>query len=193
MQKIVIPCVILAGGKSSRLGKDKTQIPLGEYSLSQWVFMRLNKICENVYISTKKHDKFNFEAQFLVEKDPIYAPIVGMINAFNTLKSENILFVSVDTPFITSKTLHSIASSNKSIAYAQSTDRVHYLLSKWHINTLDELVWGYKSKDFALHRVVKSHSNEAILATDEECFNINTMEDYAHALKFFENLGENDG
>ena len=171
MQKIAIPCVILAGGKSSRLGKDKTQIPLGGYSLSQWVFMRLREISDDVYISTKQRDKFCFDAPFLVEKDPIYAPIVGMINAFNTLKAQELLF-----------------TSSAAIAYAKSTDKAHYLISKWHISLLDALLWAYKSKMYALHRIIESHPSEGITATDEECFNINTMTDYTQALRVLETL-----
>ena len=188
MQKIAIPCVILAGGRSSRLGKDKTQIPLGGYSLSQWVFMRLREISDDVYISTKQRDKFCFDAPFLVEKDPIYAPIVGMINAFNTLKAQELLFISVDTPFITAHTLHKIATSSAAIAYAKSTDKAHYLISKWHISLLDALLWAYKSKMYALHRIIESHPSEGITATDEECFNINTMTDYTQALRVLETL-----
>lgn len=182
MAKIMIPCVILAGGKSSRLGKDKTQIPLGKSSLSELVFTYLQEICGQVYISAKERDKFGFEAAFLIERDPIYAPIVGMINAFKTLKSKEILFVSVDTPFITHKTLRALADSKAPIAYAQSTDKAHYLISKWQDCMLDALLWAYKSKMYALHRIIESHAHEGISASDEECFNINTMTDYAQAL-----------
>lgn len=185
MGKIAIPCVILAGGKSSRLGKDKTQIPLGGYSLSEWAFRRLSQMCENVYISTKVRDKFTFEAPFLIEKDPVYAPIVGMINAFNELDCEALLFVSVDTPFVSERTLRHLTASSAPIAYATSTDKAHYLLSKWHHSLFDSLLWAYKSKIYALHRIIESHSSEAISASDEECFNINTMSDYEKALQLF--------
>ncbi len=188
MQKIMIPCVILAGGKSSRLGEDKTQVAFGEENLSQWVFTRLSKICEKVYISTKDKKKFTFDAPFLIERSRIYAPIIGMINAFEKLKAQEILFVSVDTPFVRGETLRQLVDSNAPITYAQSEDKAHYLISKWHKSMLDALIWAYKSKSYALHRIIESHPHQSVLATEKECFNINTMDDYYNALKLYENM-----
>lgn len=190
-QKIKIPCVILAGGKSSRLGVDKTQIDFGGESLSKWVFTRLSHICENVYISAKKSDKWTFQAPFLIEKSRVFAPLIGMINAFEMLKAQEILFVSVDTPFVSKQTLWHIAHSNAPIAYAQST-KAHYLIAKWHICLLDALLAARKSKLYALRYIVESHPHISIPATEEECLNINTQEHYAEALKLLA-LGASNG
>lgn len=184
MQKIMIPCVILAGGRSSRLGEDKTQVAFGEENLSQWVFTRLSKICEKVYISTKDRKKFTFDAPFLVERSRIYAPIIGMINAFEKLKTQEILFISVDTPFVRGETLRQLVDSDAPITYAQSEDKAHYLISKWHISLLDTLVWARKSKIYTIYQIIQSHQHTSVSASNEECFNINTQEDYARALEF---------
>lgn len=184
--KITTPCVILAGGKSSRLGTDKTQIDFRGTPLSQWVHTRLSEVFSSLYVSIKHRDKFSFDAQFLIESSPIYAPIVGMINAFESLDSEEIIFFSVDTPFVLPQTLRAIAHSKAQISYAQSTDKAHYLISKWHRSSLESLLWAYRSKNYALYRIIESHSHEGICASDEECFNINTMEDYHKALAFYE-------
>jgi len=40
-----IPCVILCGGKSSRMGEDKALLPFGEYStLVQYQYERLQSV-----------------------------------------------------------------------------------------------------------------------------------------------------
>lgn len=191
MEKIKIPCVILAGGKSSRLGEDKTQISFGAQTLSQWVFDRLEGMFDTLYISTKQKAKFDFEAPFLVEKSSIYTPLAGMINAFNNLDSQEIMFVSVDSPFITHQTLTHIASAESEIVYAQSSNQAHYLISKWHKSVLDALIWAFKSKNYSLHRIIESHHHKAICASDTECFNINTMENYRDALALYDSLYAN--
>lgn len=182
MQKITTPCVILAGGKSSRLGQDKTQIYFGGYPLSQWLLRRFESMCENLYVSAKERDKFSFEAQFLIESSPIYAPLVGMINAFKHLDSKEIIFISVDTPFVSQDTLLALDSRTCPIVYAQSELKAHYLISKWQDSTLDSLLRAYKSKDYALHRIVKSHLHEIVPISEEEGLNINTMQEYEKAL-----------
>lgn len=186
MTKITIPCVLLAGGKSSRLGRDKTQISFGNQTLSEWVYKRLSHECETIYISTKEREKFHFDAPFLIESSRIHAPIVGMIHAFEILKVPEIIFLSIDTPFVTRATLEQIAQGKKPITYAQSTDRAHYLISKWKDSMLTALTWAFKSKDYALQRIIESHPHESVLASDSECLNINTMEDYLSALKHIE-------
>lgn len=193
MQKITTPCAILAGGKSSRLGQDKTQIHFGGYPLSQWLVMRFENMCENLYVSAKQRDKFNFHAEFLIEKSPIYAPLVGMINAFTLLDSKEIIFLSVDTPFISQETLLALDSKDSPIVYAQSEFKAHYLISKWQRSTLDSLLWAYKSKSYALHRIVESHLHEIVPISEEEGLNINTMQDYENALLRLDKLNELKG
>ena len=188
MDKIPIPCVILAGGKSSRMGQDKTQLAFGDTSLSQWVLKHLSPYFEHIYISTKNQNKFAFEASFLIESCPIYAPIIGIHNAFKILKeASEIMFVSVDTPFVTPQTLQKITQSHANVVYAQTNDRAHYLISKWQRLLFDALCWAIDSKDYTLHRIIVAHTHQGIKASDEECLNLNTIQDYHYALHLLAN------
>lgn len=55
-----IPCVILCGGKSSRMGEDKALLPFASSnSLTQYQYDRLESYFKNIYISSKI-DKFSF-------------------------------------------------------------------------------------------------------------------------------------
>lgn len=189
MDKIHIPCVILAGGKSSRMGEDKTQMNLGGISLTQWTLRHLSSIFEQVYISAKTQDKFAFDASFLIESESVFAPMVGIYNAFISLKdAQEICFVSVDTPFVTSQTFHAIAQTQADIVYAQTLHKAHYLISKWHSTMLSALEWALDSQDYALHRIVATHTHQGIQASEEECLNINTKHDYLLALQHHQML-----
>ena len=67
MQKFQIPCVLLCGGKSSRMGADKCFLKFRGQSLVKWQFERLCELFENVFISCK-NDKFGgeFEEKMLI-------------------------------------------------------------------------------------------------------------------------------
>ena len=67
MQKFQIPCVLLCGGKSSRMGADKCFLKFRGQSLVKWQFERLCALFENVFISCK-NDKFGgeFEEKMLI-------------------------------------------------------------------------------------------------------------------------------
>jgi len=97
------PCVIFAGGKSSRMGEDKTLLPFaGKPSLTQFQYERLQKLFQNVYISCKDANKFDFAANFIEDIDTkdIYAPTTGFVTIFNHLHVNEIFVLSVDTPFV---------------------------------------------------------------------------------------------
>jgi len=62
--------IIFAGGKSSRMGRDKALLPFGEYStLCEYQYQRLAKIFETVHISTKEA-KFDFDAPLIYDLYP---------------------------------------------------------------------------------------------------------------------------
>ena len=93
---IDIPCVIFAGGKSSRMGEDKALLPFGDFpTLTQFQLNKLQKIFNNVYISCKDSSKFDFlkeneDAKFIedVKTEDTFAPTTGFIAIFEKLKNK---------------------------------------------------------------------------------------------------------
>ncbi|EIB5295231.1 TPA: NTP transferase domain-containing protein, partial [Campylobacter jejuni] len=57
MQLNELNCVILCGGKSSRMGQDKSKLILKNQNLTQFQVEKFSKIFKNVYVSAKE-DKF---------------------------------------------------------------------------------------------------------------------------------------
>lgn len=106
------PCVIFAGGKSSRMGEDKALLPFaGKPTLLQYQYERLQKIFKNVYISCKDPKKFDFAANFIEDintKEEIYAPTIGFVSIFNLLHVNEIFVLSVDTPFVGEEEINKI-------------------------------------------------------------------------------------
>ena len=111
---ITTPCVIFAGGKSSRMGEDKALLPFGDKpTLIEFQYERLKKIFQTVYISGKDAKKFHFlkedeKENFIedIKTQNIYAPTTGFISVFDALhvrfssRIKEIFVLSVDTPFI---------------------------------------------------------------------------------------------
>jgi len=97
-----ITCVIFAGGKRLRMGRDKSLLSFGGFSsLAAYQYHRLSKLFTDVYISAKEN-KFDFDAAIIEDSpsDNLYAPTAGFEAMFKELEDERIFVLSVDTPFI---------------------------------------------------------------------------------------------
>ena len=92
--------VLFAGGKSSRMGRDKSLLPFGGYdTLCEYQFQRLKKLFSKVYVSTKEQ-KFGFEAPLIFDRYPQSSPLVGLLSVFETISEDACFILSVDAPFV---------------------------------------------------------------------------------------------
>ena len=96
--------VILAGGKSSRMGEDKALMPFGRYNtMTEYQYRRLEKIFKNVYISAKE-DKFDFNANIILDKYQESSPMVAIASILEEL-NEDFFLISVDIPMLSEATI----------------------------------------------------------------------------------------
>lgn len=182
-----IPCVILAGGKSSRMGKQKALLPFEGANLLSYTYKKMCKIFQDVFISCREDVAIGFEKVALVDKDEIFSPLVGIKNTFLALQSQKVFFLSVDTPFVKEKTIRKICEieGEYDLIYPKSGDRCHYLVGVWNRNIFEILntalsLKQYKLRDFA----DKIHTYELECKDEREFYNLNTLQDYQNALKY---------
>ncbi|MGL2585054.1 molybdenum cofactor guanylyltransferase MobA [Helicobacter pylori] len=185
-----IPCVLLAGGKSSRftinnIPINKALMPLKSYpSLLEYQYLRLLKLFKQVIISAKKSYELN--APYLLEKESgLFSPLFGIHNAFLTLQTPYIFFIPIDTPLVSFESIKALCQiQNFSVVYAKSPTKEHYLISLWHKSTLNALSYALKTQNYRLSDLIKNTSSTAIHFNQEEEFlNLNTLKDYELAVQ----------
>lgn len=185
MQKIDIPCVIFAGGKSSRMGKDKATLFFKNQTLIEYQYKRLKKIFQKVYISTK-YKKFDFEAPLIVDNSEIFAPIVAFENIFK--KFDTFFAISVDTPFIDEEIIKKLIDSyqkNKNAhAVIAKTDFEHPLIGIYQNSIFENIKKEIENKNFKLRYILKISNTVFVEFKDsKKFFNINYPDDYKIAIK----------
>ncbi len=185
-----IPCVVLAGGKSSRfiingVQINKALVPFESYpSLLEYQYSHLLKLFKKVIISAKKSHELN--APYLLEKESgLFSPLFGIHDAFLTLQTPYIFFIPIDTPLVSFESIKTLCGiQNFSVIYAKSPTKEHYLISLWHKSVLNALNYALKTQNYRLSDLIKNASSTAIHFNQEEEFlNLNTLKDYELAVQ----------
>lgn len=186
-----IPCVIFAGGKSSRMGEDKALLPFGGFdTITQFQLDKLSKVFQNVYISCKDKNKFHFEANFIedIKIDNLYAPTAGFITAFETLACGKFFAISVDTPFITESVITKIIEADKLNPHAEAIIAktacgIHPICGIYRDTLKDKFSHMLKNNEHKLRYLLKNSNTIFVEFEDEEpFFNINHPDEYQNAL-----------
>ena len=191
-----IPCVIFAGGKSSRMEKDKSLLPFGSYpTLTQYQHARLSKIFSRVYISCKNSNKFGFDANYIEDKrftPEIFAPTVGFLSIFETLQDERVFILSVDSPFVTRNEIAKLFHADKAhndATIAKTQDGIQPLCGIYHRSMLPKLQHMIHTNEHKLSKTL--HNAKTTFVSFEEnrpFFNLNYPQEYQEACKLFNSL-----
>jgi len=183
-----LSAVILAGGKSSRMGQDKALLPFGGYnSLAEYQYQKLKKIFNSVYISTKDN-KFDFDAKLIYDKYQDSSPLVAIVSIFEELNCDAFLLLSVDIPFVDLKDIEKLIQS-----YNQNSDYDVYVIKSGNgieptaaIYSKTILKNAKKMLDANNHKLTELilQNNYKLIKCDnkENFININTKNDYLKSL-----------
>ncbi|MFT7860930.1 MAG: molybdenum cofactor guanylyltransferase MobA [Sulfurimonas sp.] len=184
-----IPCVIFAGGKSSRMGGDKALLPFANHdTLTQYQYTRLSQFFSDLYISCKTKEKFHFQANFIEDRNQeLFAPTTAFISIFQTLKVERFFALSVDTPFIDQKIIKTLIDQDDDsydATVAIVNDKVQPLCGIYHRSLLEKFLEMEKNDIHKLGFLLKNSNVKFLHFYDQEKFlNLNNKEEYKKALK----------
>jgi len=179
--------IIFAGGKSSRMGRDKALLPFGEYStLCEYQYQRLAKIFETVHISTKEA-KFDFDAPLIYDLYPQSSPLVGLISIFETIESDECFILSVDAPFVDEQVIKRLyKQSEESLAdaiIAQSPGGNQPLCGIYRRSILPYAKEFIAQENHKLNALLRRADTTFVLFEDEAPFdNLNHPHEYEKAL-----------
>ena len=182
-----ITCVILSGGKSSRMGEDKSLLPFSSSkTLIEYQYNRLKPYFKNIYISSKTN-KFDFieeKCLILDENKDVFSPILALDTIFDKFKNQKIFIITVDTPFVTIESISKLIeeSENYDICIAQ-TEKTHNLcgvfssnisltIKNMIINDIHKINYLIKNNKY---NIIKFHKNS-------EFMNLNNKDEYLESL-----------
>lgn len=120
--------LVLSGGKSSRMGKDKGLIPYHGVPQREYLYHLLNKVCERTFISLRKdqQDTLPSDMEIVLDEDNFKGPYNGLLSAHSRFPEVAWLVLACDLPLMDLQSLqHLITSRNTNsvaTAFAQKSN-----------------------------------------------------------------------
>jgi molybdenum cofactor guanylyltransferase len=100
--------LILAGGASQRMRRDKAALEYHGRTQLEWAFELVSPLCAETYVSVReaqRHDPVRNRFPLVVDKEVGEGPIAGIYSAMTTHPQAAWLIIACDLPFLTPQTL----------------------------------------------------------------------------------------
>ncbi len=148
--------VVLAGGKSERFGKDKSEIKLGSKTLLIHTLDKIkSKFNKIIIVSNNKRVK-----DYVVIKDCIegqLGPLVGVLSAMKWIKKNNysykwVMTFPCDTPFfdisIIDKFIEATKLNDSPLYFVKSEEKRHNIFGLWSLKIMETLEADILKNDY---------------------------------------------
>ena len=183
--------LVLAGGKSRRMGTDKDLIKWNGREQRYYVADMLNKFCEEVYISCRPEQTKDVDAAYKTLPDTFLnmGPFGAILSALRSQRDKAWLVVACDLPLLDEKSLGFLIENRNpekvATTYESPFDGLaEPLITIWEPKSYLVLL-NSLGKDITCPRKVLMNSDPLILKSSNPnaLMNVNTPEDAAKARK----------
>ncbi len=200
------PALILAGGRSSRMGTDKLLLPFGNKTLLSHIAERLapqvSSVAVNAAASLPLPPDFRQVPDTLPNQP---GPLAGVLAGLQDLadhqaRATHLLTVPSDAPFFPTNVaarLQAAASAGDMIAVASSGGRIHTVFGLWPVSIAQDLAhWLSLPNNRRLSDFLARHPSVAVdwplieteIGSLDPFMNLNTPADMDAARRFLQAL-----
>jgi molybdopterin-guanine dinucleotide biosynthesis protein A len=115
MTRMTLTAILLAGGESRRMGRDKTSIEIDGEPLWQRQLRILRDLKpESVFISARTTpDWLPVEIEALLDDSPSRGPLSGLLKALAAMSTTHLIALAVDMPFMTAEELNRLCGLSR--------------------------------------------------------------------------------
>lgn len=187
-----ISVVILAGGKSTRMGEDKAFIKLAERALIEYVLAVVRTLSDDIIIVTNNPEKYEpFGSRTVHDLLPRNCSLVGLYSGLRVAIHRHTLVVACDMPFLSAALINYMVNQLDHYdavipAYKGYYEALHAIYSQTCIPVIEtHLARGNcKITDFFRHIRARYIDDGEVAQLDPEhwsFFNVNNPDDLARA------------
>jgi molybdopterin-guanine dinucleotide biosynthesis protein A len=113
---MTISAVLLAGGESTRMGRDKATLQWRGRQMWEWQIEKLRALYpEKIFVSARSELPWcPADAELILDTPPSRGPLSGLAAALASIESDHLLALAVDMSFMTSEHLRLLCDLAKS-------------------------------------------------------------------------------
>lgn len=182
MRDVDITGVILAGGRSSRMGQDKGLILIKGIPLFEHIAVRLAPQVSKIIVNTNQHPELYGQKYPIITDltQNFCGPLAGMLAALKNSDTDWVVFAPCDVPNLPDDLVYKLWQEKETsqATFVDDGNRVHptlCLLNRSLITSLEEYLASGNRK---LMLFLEQQNAKAVLFEDPQRFiNLNTPED----------------
>lgn len=189
--------IVVCGGESSRMGKDKSMVTYHQKPQYEHVGDLLENCCGKVVLSCNTRQLAHLETQYEKLPDlPEYAnngPIAALLTAFKTFPGKHFLFIGCDYPLLLMEDIYSFLTSigkNNIAAAFYNADGKYEPLLAWYSCQLGEILDNhYRITDLSLQSLLRKVNAQKFFPKSENVMkSVDTMEDFEEMQAFINRI-----
>lgn len=180
--------VVLCGGRSCRMGRDKAILPHpGGGTWMQHATDRLVPICASVIVSGTSTARHTLET--VQDRVPFRGPAGGIASALHYAARHSFdacLITPIDMPSLETADLRRLvqrwtaSTPGRAHPTIARSDRIEPLVGIYPVSLGQSMTTLAESADRSLSRWLESRSHVTVTLSKESCRNVNTLEDLSH-------------
>lgn len=183
--KSILNGLVLAGGKSTRMGEDKGMVHWHGKEQRYYVADLLAGFCKEVFISCRKEQATTIDKKFKVIKDEVEdrGPLGAIISAFHKNKNSAWLVVACDLPLIDEKTIQYLIQNRDEDVVATTFESPddglpEPLITIWQPAALPLLKVALSERKYSPQKILMKAKIKLLSAPDRSALmNVNTPEE----------------
>lgn len=189
--------IILAGGKSSRMGAEKGLQELCGKPLIHYAIKALSGLCNTIIISSSSEAYKSLGYKVVADEFPGIGPMGGIYSTLKQSETEANLVLSCDLPFVPTELMSYILENSKGCKVAvpwMGNQQYEPLCGYYNLSVLDQMSAFIQSKNYKLPDLFDEISinrlvinNKLAFYNDSMFLNVNSKHDLVTA----ENLMRN--
>lgn len=176
----------VCGGRSSRMGVDKSQLQYFGISQADRVVNVLSPLCEEVFLSCNSSQSGDFKNHKIITDLPAYqdiGPMAALLSAFETYPKADFLIAGCDYPFITTEIFRGFLSSIQkgpiAAAFYNAAGKYEPLLACYAKETAPLLFERFESGQYSLQHFLREINAEKYIPGSEKIMlSVDTPEIY---------------